>query len=184
MFTDCRSKRVVFVAHCLLNQNSISDGTADMPSQFEAVINMLMANKVGIIQLSCPELLCLGLDRQDKSGGERDLLKENTRIRTLMQQRTNIDLLKQRAQDVVSLVREYTEYGFSILGLIGVNRSPSCGVETTSIDEIEQPGFGIFTQIITEELQREGLKLKMAGIKTTKIKESLEAVQELLSTCN
>ena len=28
MFTDGRSKKVVFVAHCLLNQNSISDGTA------------------------------------------------------------------------------------------------------------------------------------------------------------
>ena len=29
MFTDGRSKKVIFLAHCLLNQNSISDGTAD-----------------------------------------------------------------------------------------------------------------------------------------------------------
>ena len=28
MFNDGRSKKVVFVAHCFLNQNSISDGTA------------------------------------------------------------------------------------------------------------------------------------------------------------
>ena len=28
MFTDGRSKKVIFLAHCLLNQNAISDGTA------------------------------------------------------------------------------------------------------------------------------------------------------------
>ena len=28
MFTDGRSRRVVFVAHCFLNQNASSDGTA------------------------------------------------------------------------------------------------------------------------------------------------------------
>ncbi|CAG8999029.1 MAG: hypothetical protein CENE_00993 [Candidatus Celerinatantimonas neptuna] len=29
MFEDKRSKKVVLIAHCLLNQNAISDGTAD-----------------------------------------------------------------------------------------------------------------------------------------------------------
>ncbi len=32
MFTDGRSRRVVFVAHCFLNQNAISDGTAVWPA--------------------------------------------------------------------------------------------------------------------------------------------------------
>ena len=32
MFTDGRSRRVVFLAHCLLNQNAISDGTAEVPA--------------------------------------------------------------------------------------------------------------------------------------------------------
>ncbi len=29
MFTDGRSKQIVFVAHCVFNQNAISDGTND-----------------------------------------------------------------------------------------------------------------------------------------------------------
>ncbi len=32
MFHDGRSKKVVFVAHCFLNQNAISDGTAVYPA--------------------------------------------------------------------------------------------------------------------------------------------------------
>lgn len=32
MFNDQRSKRVVFAAHCILNQNAISDGTLDYPA--------------------------------------------------------------------------------------------------------------------------------------------------------
>jgi len=158
MFTDHRSKRVVFVSHCLLNQNSISDGTADFPSQFEDLISMLMANKVGIIQMPCPELLCLGLDRGDKRGSERALLEENTRIRNLMQQEEN----------------------FSALGLVGINRSPSCGIETTSIDGREEPGMGVFMQVIAEELQKEHLEIRMVGVKTSRTEESLGKVRRLL----
>jgi len=84
MFNDARSKKIIIVAHCLLNQNSISDGTADFPSQFVKIINLLMTNNIGIIQLPCPELTCLGLDRQDKYGAKRDLLLENSRIRNLL----------------------------------------------------------------------------------------------------
>jgi hypothetical protein len=38
MFNDARSKRIVVVAHCLLNQNSISNGAANLPSQIEMII--------------------------------------------------------------------------------------------------------------------------------------------------
>ncbi len=40
MFTDGRSKRVIFLSHCLLNQNAISDGTAVSPASFQAVIGI------------------------------------------------------------------------------------------------------------------------------------------------
>ena len=51
MFDDKRSKKIIIIAHYLLNQNSISDGTADFPSQFNKVIDLLITNKIGIIQL-------------------------------------------------------------------------------------------------------------------------------------
>ena len=63
MFTDGRSKRIIFIAHCMLNQNSISDGTADFPSLNKEILNFLIEKDIGIIQMPCPELCCLGLDR-------------------------------------------------------------------------------------------------------------------------
>lgn len=81
MFTDGRSKRVLFVAHCLLNQNAISDGTADYPACHADIVRMLLDAQVGIVQMNCPELCCLGLDRGDVHGAERAIVVENTRIR-------------------------------------------------------------------------------------------------------
>jgi predicted secreted protein len=180
MFTDNRSRKIILVSHCLLNQNSISDGTADFPSQFREIIALLMANQVGIIQLPCPELFCLGLDRQDKRGAQRDLLQENTRIRKLLLQKKPTALLRKKAQEAVAQIREYKKHGFSIVGLLGINRSPSCGIETTSLDGKEQLGMGVFVQLIADELQAKGLELKMTGVKTSRVEESLEKVRQLL----
>ena len=69
MFTDGRSRRVVFLAHCLLNQNAISDGTAEVPAAHREILRTVLDARVGVVQLPCPELCCLGLDRGDPKGG-------------------------------------------------------------------------------------------------------------------
>ena len=51
MFEDCRSRRVIFLAHCLLNQSSISDGTAVYPAAFKDVLRLLMEADIGVVQL-------------------------------------------------------------------------------------------------------------------------------------
>ena len=86
MFTDGRSRRVVFLAHCLLNQNAISDGTAEVPAAHREILRTVLDARVGVVQLPCPELCCLGLDRGDPKGGERPVVAENTRIRRAMGQ--------------------------------------------------------------------------------------------------
>ncbi len=180
MFNDDRSRKLVITSHCLLNQNSISDGTADLPSQFSGIIQLLMSQNIGLIQLPCPELLCLGLDRQDKEGANRELLQENSRIRTLLQQEKYRKLLQTKAEELAYQIEQYLRYDFEIFGIIGVNRSPSCGIETTSIDGAEQPGKGVFMEIIAGELQQRNLSIKMLGTKTGEIEASVKSVREFL----
>lgn len=180
MFKDKRSKKVIVVSHCLLNQNSISEGTADLPSQFDKIINLLISNKIGIIQLPCPELSCLGLDRQDINGAKRELLLENTRIRNLLEKNENQEILKIKAKEVVAQIEEYLKYDFEVIGIIGVNRSPSCGIETTTIDGKEKEGRGIFIRIIEEEFEKKGIKLRMIGSKTSMEKESVKKVKRFI----
>ncbi len=180
MFDDSRSKRVIFVAHCLLNQNSISDGTADYPSQFADVVNLMMRERIGLVQLPCPELACLGLDRCDKNGGSRPVLEENTRIRTLLTDTKNNTTLRTYAKEVVYQVKEYLSYGMQVVGLVGINRSPSCGVETTTIEKQEVVGSGLLIDAITEELKEHHIGLKMVGIKTSEKDEAVRKVNRLI----
>ena len=180
MFADARSKRIILVAHCLLNQNAISDGTADFPSQFTGVIDLLMANGIGIVQLPCPELLCVGLDRRDRQGGSRPLLEENTRIRNLLNKEGSVALLRSRAADVAAQVREYRSNGFEVLGLVGVNRSPSCGVETTTRDNCEVAGTGVFIEVLSQVFAESGQPVRMLGVKTSQARESVERLGQFL----
>jgi predicted secreted protein len=180
MFDDKRSKKVIFVSHCLLNQNAISDGTADLQSQFNEVLDIIMDHKVGIIQLPCPELLCLGLDRKDPNGSKRELMHENTRIRGLLSEPEHRRTLQSKALEVAMQIEEYRNHGFKVLGLIGVNRSPSCGIETTSIENKELPSKGVFMELLSETLASKGIELKMTGVKTSKKEESGQKVRQLL----
>ena len=134
MFNDGRSKKVVFIAHCFLNQNSISDGTAVYPSAFKSLIDYFLNADIGIVQMPCPELFCLGLDRGDLHGADRPVVVENTRIRSEMKSKIHNTELINLAGYVVQQILEYKKNGFEIIGIIGANRSPTCGVDTTSND--------------------------------------------------
>lgn len=180
MFTDARSKKLVLVAHCILNQNSISDNTADFPGTFQDLVALLLEYNIGILQLPCPELTCLGLDRGDVHGAERPVIVENSRIRNALGQSVPTKKLKLIVDQVIYQIEEYQKNRFTILGIIGINRSPSCGVETTSMNNEEAAGMGLFMEAVREELGSKGVDIKMIGVKTSEVEKSLKKVKELL----
>ncbi len=166
MFQDGRSKKVVFIAHCLLNQNAISDGTAVYPAAFREVIGLFLREGIGIVQMPCPEFCCLGLDRGNVNGADSPVTVENTRIRKAMQESGANRKLAELAGHVTRQISEYYDYGFEIIGIIGANRSPSCGVETTSDQDREMDGKGLFIEKISEGLAKAKIAVPMIGIKT------------------
>ena len=166
MFTDGRSKKVIFLAHCLLNQNAISDGTAVCPAAFGELIQLLLDHEVGIVQMPCPELCCLGLDRGDIHGAERPVVEENTRIRRAMEKDGPRQKREALADLVAEQVQEYHKHGFQVLGIVGANRSPNCGVETTSDFDREVEGRGAFMDAIAQRLEAAGISVPMLGLKS------------------
>lgn len=171
MFEDGRSKKVVFIAHCLLNQNAISDGTAVRPAAFEQLAYALLERGIGIVQMPCPELCCLGLDRGDEAGGQRDVLEENTRIRAERQKPRAHGRLTALVEQVMWQIGEYHRHGFEILCVIGANRSPNCGVETTSAGNVETAGMGLFMDALSRAMEEAGISIPMTGLKAS---DSLE----------
>lgn len=180
MFSDQRSKKIILVSHCILNQNSISDGTADFPGTNASICKLLIESNVGIIQMPCPELLCLGLDRGDVGGGERDVVEENTRIRHQLQSERSVEIMHHLADQILFQIKEYMKNGFLILGVIGINRSPSCGVHTTSKNNQEVQGEGVFIEILRQELIKCGIRIDMIGIKALETDEAIRSVQSMI----
>lgn len=184
MFADERSKTIVFVAHCILNQNSISDGTAAYPGPIKEIMKLLCISDVGIVQMPCPELLCLGLDRGNSDGSDCPILEENTRIRMMMGRRSATSKIKQLVQHLIFQISEYRNYGFDIRGIVGVNRSPSCGVDTTSKNNQEIEGQGVFIEALCNELKKNKIHVKIVGIKAFEPEKAVKAMQNLIGSGN
>ena len=180
MFTDGRSKSVLLVAHCILNQNSISDGTATCPALVKEIVELAGASQVGIVQMPCPELMCLGLDRGNIDGSAYPVAEENTRIRKMMSRRPAAAKLRPLVRQIVFQIAEYRKYGFDVRGIVGINRSPSCGVDTTSDNNQEVEGEGIFVEALRRELEKNGLNIAMVGIKAFEPEKAVAAVRPLL----
>lgn len=112
MFNDARSKKIIFVAHCLLNQNSISDGTAEYTGSVQDIIRLIIDSNIGIVQMPCPELLCLGLDRGNTEGSKSPVVEENTRIRAQMKNHFMQNKINRLVNNIIFQIIEYKKHGF------------------------------------------------------------------------
>lgn len=177
MFDDKRSKKVLLVAHCILNQNAKIDRCAHYPGIVKEVTEFLIDAGIGLVQMPCPELLFLGLDRQADRAIPATIETEDTRVAARMVE--SQALCRRLAGDLVFQVEEYRKNGFQIVGVVGINGSPTCGVETNWSDGEEAQGPGVFIRVLKEELDRHGIDLPMRGIKVYEALRSMTAIMEL-----
>ena len=130
---DSRSGRVVFVAHCLLNQNTRYPGGAVRAGVVYDAIRPYVERGDGLVQMPCPE--------QRVWGGvlKRRLLwliahPHVARAAPLLMPAVTW-YMRRRYARLASLigsdVADYVHSGMAVTGIVGVAGSPSCGVETT-----------------------------------------------------
>jgi predicted secreted protein len=198
---DVRSGAVVFVSHCLLNQNTRYLGGAVCPGAVIAAVTPYLEDGTGVVQMPCPEQRVLG-----------GVLK--TRMLWLIEhprlarsapvvQRAVVWYLRRRyARQARALAREVGDYlgnGLSVRGIVGVSGSPSCGVHTTMdltraaaavacrrepatadwmnaavVEPALRPGPGLFVEELTRALGCRGVPADQAPL--------LEAVLPSLSS--
>jgi predicted secreted protein len=165
---DGRSGKVVLVPHCVLNQNSRVAGAAEQPAAVVELVMGLLNRDVGIVQMPCPELCAFGLDR-GQILVERELRTSYGRA-----------LSRNLARELVKQVRMYLECGIQVLGVLGKNGSPSCGVEETWASGV-CPGRGAFTEELAAELHEQGIVLEMFGTRDSEPAKALAIVDRWLS---
>jgi predicted secreted protein len=166
-FNDARSKKVIFVAHCILNQNARINKCAYSPCAIVPVIQELLKRGIGIIQMPCPETQILGLGR----GGGRgiyDLLSESdARLQ-----------LKEYANQVLSQVEHYKNFNFKVLGVLGIDGSPCCGVDLY-YNKGEKKGTGAFMEELKPLMAKCNPPVSVIGIQDAKVNHALNIISDL-----
>lgn len=177
MFTDRRSKRVVLVAHCVLNHNARIDECAYYPGAMTDIVQVLMEAGVGMVQMPCPELQCLGLDRTGRVRDGKDIGIRETLLGDAG------EACRGLARLVLRDVTEYRKHGFTVLGVIGNDGSPACGVDFTHyLDTGFQSGTGALMVMLREELQAAGIELPFVATRDHQWAERLGRIKELVSS--
>ena len=110
-----RSKRIIFLSHCILNQNTVVYPLARAKGSYKDIALELIKNDIGIHQLPCPEYRYLGLNREP-------MTKEQYNTKDFRNINKNI------AIDIVKIIKEYINNGYEVLGIIGINESPTCSI--------------------------------------------------------
>ena len=155
---DSRSRRIAFLAHCLLNQNAKVAGLATHSGVFAPLIPLLVDAGVGIVQLPCPEFVHLGPSRPVGT----DTVEQYD---TPEYRATCLDI----AQRATANATSYQEAGYEIVCILGVEGSPSCSVSRAprlvGQDRSQLiPGMGIFVQSLEDQLTAAGLNIPLLGI--------------------
>jgi predicted secreted protein len=176
VFDDQRSKKVILVLHCLLNQNARIDRCAYFPGAMGEAAEAVVASGVGVLQMPCPELHCLGLDRSGRMQGGADI-----GIREALLEGKGRGACEALVQHVVRDVNEYRKHGFEIIGVVGNDGSPACGVKLTHYVSGEAPGEGAFMMLLREELANAGLDLPFVALRDNEWSERAARVKALLA---
>jgi len=179
-FTDARSKKVVIVAHCVLNQNARIDTCATAPAVFPKVLEALVERQIGILQYPCPELGFLGMGRQgqDCASWDGSYQHESGEVYDQMTVPEGRKLLRGLAENLVYQIKEYGKYGFKVLGVLGILGSPTCGVGLKYYKGIDETD-GAFIEELKKSFEEAGLDLPILGLNDLEPDENVARIQAL-----
>lgn len=152
---DARSKKIIFVANCLLNANNKVGEFARYPGMFSEVIRILDNLGLGVMQMPCPETLYMGNQRWWNSRN----LYDNTGYRRFC---------RQLACQMTDYLENYEKVNYDVVAILTCDGSPTCGSTMSSYCEdwggrpkevprtlINKPG------VYMEELTREILERQL-----------------------
>ncbi len=154
-FADDRCGEVIFVSHCLLNENTRYFGGAFQKGFSLDILNQIHEKGYGIIQLPCPEQIAwgglmkpslwLGIDNRKSI-----IYPFRGIIYRLFIWHTN-RIYSRIARKIIRKIQEYHNAGYSVKGIIGIGGSPTCGVKTS----LDLSRIDDFMNLSLEKLDRD-----------------------------
>jgi predicted secreted protein len=155
---DPRSGRIVFVIECLLNQNARDRGAANSAAVTRQVIDVLADAGIGMAQIPCPEIACLGFRRERPPG---------VSIREALEAPGAVQGCRQLAKTTADRIQCYLDEKMDVVAILGGNeQSPGCAVHVAGDDDTRLTAkSGAFMLALAEELDRRGLRVRFHGMR-------------------
>lgn len=171
-------KKIIFTAHCILNTSAkVIQYNQEAVQAEEALrkqfMHKIIDNEIQVIQLPCPEFTLYGPRRWGHVSDQFNNVFFREHCRKLL-------------KPILAQLKAYLaeEDWFEILGVVGVDGSPSCGVDYTSTadwygsfrcrENLEDAvsgcklikKSGVFMEVLKEELEKEGLdqRIRITGL--------------------
>ncbi len=135
--TDKRSEKIIFLTHCVLNQNAKVRGIAKYPGAITPLIQFFLEEGIGMYQMPCPEMMYLGNMRW---GSVKD------QYNTPMFRKHCMRI----AEDVADQTENYIQCRNEVLGYIMMDGSPVCGLNRTPRPKNEKYMWGGMTWYVPE----------------------------------
>jgi predicted secreted protein len=174
MIKDRRSRKVVFVSHCIINTNAIAIGPKTpniWPAMIDEIVDCLKKNKVSIIQLPCPEQIYYGLIRGIATKNDMD----NPGFRKLC---------RKIAEEAINNMEQYIKNNFRVVAFIGRRGSPTCGVKKTHVrknDEIiEENGMGILVEEICKIIKDKRIEIPLIDFEREEKVQFIKQLEKLI----
>jgi predicted secreted protein len=171
---------VLVMAHCVLNRSTRCWQKGRPLEKNRGPVNQVLQfmsdNKIGAVQLPCPEFLLLGNPRSPATKDDYESLsgfKEHCGR-----------LAADSARDLKTLIEMGRNPRIAVLAVIGVERSPSCGVGCSprringEIKHVEEKG--IFFEALDKEMKDLGFALLMIGLDMHQPEDLCRRLTELL----
>lgn len=180
-----RDRRMVMLCHCIINCNSKVEGCSGYRGAMSEITKLLVDNGIGIIQLPCPEMTYYGIKRWGHVKDQFDTPYYRKHCRKIF-------------QPYVEQLQDYISNGYEIIGLLGVEGSPSCGISMTctgdwggefstnpnlkeTLDAVEIiADRGVFSEEVSALLAEKGITVPFLGIDEAEMADSVIKVNKFI----
>lgn len=179
-----RKKEMVLLCHCILNCNSKVEGLSLYEGTQVELVKYLIEKGYGIIQLPCPEMSMYGIKRWGHVREQFDTPYFRKNCRKIF-------------EPILEQIVDYTKNGYKFKALIGIDGSPSCGVNVTCSSSMwggeVGAGYGkeekvkdlnvinskgIFIEEIQGMLKEKGIDIKFVAIDESNLEASTKYIIE------
>lgn len=181
-------KNIILVSHCMLNIFSKVENFGEEEGREDArkkIIKVIIDNEIGIIQLPCPELIMYGSNRWGHVKEQFD----TPYFRKVCRKELETYILQ---------IEEYINNGYNIIGILGIDGSPSCGINLTCrgnwkgeigsnpklIETINTITYikemGVMMEELKKLLEEKELKIDMFGFRTETTDKICEKIKHII----